>query len=1289
MKDYGFRKKTISILMILFMLSGTMAGAMPAYADEAGARDTAVELSDTEAPAGDINGTGEQSLRPEEAGSDKAIPETTGIIPAGGSEPEDSADPRSLDDILSPADEEASQNAAVTDLPFGARDDETEIDRPEPLPQFMTDVTQQNEPGDLTLTEQSAGTSDFASAYSLPEMGYLPDNGPVNQGNSNLCWAFTATMMAEISMIRKGLADKFSVRYSPDQIAYFFFNRINDPLGNTGDDKNVIGDGYNYYGLGGNNSFNTWSLASWISMRDNADVPFINSRYDSLSDDKAYFSKTHLQNAYWSPIYTEDPQNIEYIENVKELIYDHGGVSIIISNQLYINKNHAVYNTTGGGGHNVTLVGWDDSYPKENFETTPSGNGAWYVRDSYDGVGNRDENGCFWLSYYSRDLTDGKSDKAIAYDFENGDNYDNNYQYDGAAGNNHLPSSSGHIQMSNVFRAKGDEYLEAVAFAPASASTSYEINIYKLSENFAGPVGDVSLARVTGNTRYVGYRTVNLDHPVALSENDLFSVVVDAWDNSGTNNVGLYIDNSYKNSDWVIFQAGVSENQSFYFNTDLKDYGYCARIKAFTDNAGSGPEKPEKKTAALAQIMDEDYSYDGTLHCPAVSVNQGVDGSGGLLQEGTDYTVAYYNNKYPGKAAAVISSHDYRIKNSFHSFTIKPKTLDDSITAVLMPSSFTYDGTEKNPSYTISDNALHAGLKEGVDYTASFEDNANAGTAALVITGIGNYAGEKRFEYTIDPLSIDDFVLSVPQDQVYNGMPQTPAVIVTDPAGKTLAEGRDYTTTGADNVNAGTAKVSVIGKGNYTGTKTISFNILPKSIDGASVSGIGSTYRYTGSEVKPVPEASDPAIGGRKLEKDVDYTVEYRDNQEEGTALVSLKGIGNYTGQKDITFFISKAEPLQLAIATIPDQTFIPGGMPNQPSVKVKHGSSILNCGADYTVSYTDNLNAGTAKAYITGVSKTVYDTSSASGSFTIKPFNLKKASAGGISDQLYVSGKTYTVSPMVTVKNPVTGQAVTLKEGEDFKISYENNTAHKEGQKVTVYLDGINNYTGRIKKTFILRDYVPISDPESFAITLSQNVYDYDGTAKKPPVTVYYRTGNTVLKEGTDYKVTYKSNKNAGIARVTVKPTKSFTRSYHVKGSAAVFFTIKGKSPKDLTFSVISDKTYSGKPIRPKAAVYENGKKLSSSCYYVEYADNVNAGKARFTVYGRNNYSGELGTGTFVIKKQRFSKVKTSYKRSSGALTVRYGNAVLRENIDFAKDASARLLTSLETNFEAGTKKY
>ena len=1310
MRDYEFRKKLISVLTAFLMLAGFVTGSVPIYAaqntvssesyvvnDAAGqtSQNTAVSTdetaeensgksSETDAEAESPAGTGEGSVSSDSAegsGNDTVSGDDVRNDTVSEDSTADDEDNVSTNEIRDYVNNSVSGDNTDFYIPIGALDDETIIESPEPLPEFITDVTEQNKPGKRRKSkksdEEAAGASKFASDYSSLDMGYLPDNGPINQGSSSLCWAFTSTMLAEISMIKKGLADKLSVRYSPEQVGYFFYNRINDPLGNTPDDKNILllSD---YWNKGGNNSFNTWSLSSWISMRDESDVPFVNRKYETLSDDKAYSSSAHLQNAYWTEIYSADPQNIDYIENVKELVYNCGGASVIISDGLSINGNHAVYNKSGGGGHNVTIVGWDDSFPKENFSTVPPGDGAWYIRDSYDGVGNRDSNGCFWMSYYSRDLTDSTTDKAIAYDFEAGDNYDNNYQYDGSAGNYCLSSGKETIRMSNVFRAKGDEILKAVAFAPASTSMSYEIKIYNLSENFITPApeGETPLATVSGDTRYVGYRTVKLDEPVNLMKNDLFSVVVDARDTSGDNNAKLYVEGAGTNSNWLKFEAGLNPGQSYYNNTDMTSWAdnkYCARIKAFTNDAGY-------------EISDiSDVTYDGTQHSPEVTV---IGKNGEILEKDVDYTVSYSNNINAGTATATVYGKGYYCGSKSKSFNILPKSISGvSITGI--ESSYLYTGSNIKPEPVVTDPAIGGkNLVKGADYTVEYMNNNEVGEACVTIKGIGNYTGRKDTSFIISA-NETCYEISDISDMTYDGTPFSPEVTVIRKDGKKLEKDVDYTVSYSNNINTGTATATVYGKGYYFGSKSKSFNILPKNITAAAVAGVEASYEYTGVDIKPEPVVTDPAIGGKKLVKGADYTVEYRNNKEEGNACVTIKGIGNYTGQRDTSFFISKAEPLQLTVDDIPDQTYIPGGELIKPALKVTHGSVVLNNGSDYSAAYINNSDAGTAEVYITGVSKTIYDNSSASKSFTIKPFNLKNATVGGISDQFFVEGKTYEVSPYVTVKTAATGRTVTLKEDEDFTVTYENNAAYKSGQKVTVIINGINNYTGSIKKTFTLRSYIPISDTESFDIRLSQYEYDYDGTVKKPQVKVDYRAKGITLTEGIDYKVSYASNKNAGTAKVTVKPTKSFTKAENVKGSAIILFTIRGKTPTNLTFANISDKTYTGKQIKPKVTVYENGKKLSTSCYYVEYTGNVNAGKGRFTVYGKKNYSGELGSGTFVIKKCRFNKVKTSYKKSTDTLTVKYGNAVLRENIDYKRDASTRIITSLETNFEAGTKKY
>lgn len=152
---------------------------------------------------------------------------------------------------------------------------------------------------------------------------------------------------------------------------------------------------------------------------------------------------------------------------------------------------------------------------------------------------------------------------------------------------------------------------------------------------------------------------------------------------------------------------------------------------------------------------------------------------------------------------------------------------------------------------------------------------------------------------------------------VYDGQAKTPAVSVSNPTGDyALIEGYSYIVSYENNINAGTATVTITGKGNYTGTVTKEFTIQPKSIEGMTIEGVADTYEYTGQPVTPTVVVKN---GEQILYKDLDYTVDYKDNigtTVPGTsgkpdtidmvtpAVITVKGTGNYTGEltKNFTF---------------------------------------------------------------------------------------------------------------------------------------------------------------------------------------------------------------------------------------------------------------------------------------------------------------------------------------------------------------------------------------------------
>lgn len=189
-------------------------------------------------------------------------------------------------------------------------------------------------------------------------------------------------------------------------------------------------------------------------------------------------------------------------------------------------------------------------------------------------------------------------------------------------------------------------------------------------------------------------------------------------------------------------------------------------------------------------------------------------------------------------------------------------------------------------------------LREGTDYTLSYQNNVNAGTATITVTGAGNYTGTITRTFTIRTASIPASAVGSVPAQTYTGAALTPKPTVKVGA-TTLREGADYTLSHKNNTNAGTASVTVTGKGNYTGDVTKTFTIAKRSISGATVSV--ATQTYTGSALTPKPTVK---VGSTTLREGADYSLSYKNNTNVGTATVTITGKGNYTDTRPATFRI-------------------------------------------------------------------------------------------------------------------------------------------------------------------------------------------------------------------------------------------------------------------------------------------------------------------------------------------------------------------------------------------------
>ena len=285
--------------------------------------------------------------------------------------------------------------------------------------------------------------------------------------------------------------------------------------------------------------------------------------------------------------------------------------------------------------------------------------------------------------------------------------------------------------------------------------------------------------------------------------------------------------------------------------------------------------------------------------------------------------------------------------------------LVSSLTVTLTPSEFTYDGTKKIPAVTVKDGEKTLVLN--TDYSFEYENNINAGTGKVIVTGKGNYTGTLEKTFIINPKSISNAELTInPTSFTYDGNDKRPAVTLKD--GEKELSDEDYSIVYTSNKNAGTGKVTVTGKGNYTGTLEKTFIINPKSISNAELIIHRTEFIYDGKRKTPDITVKDD---GKELSYN-DYRVSYSENQNAGTAIVAVTGYGNYTDTLEKTFTIYPKSIINAEL-TIEPTVFTYDGTEKKPNVIVKDGTKTLVLNTDYSLKYENNINIGTAKVTVTG----------------------------------------------------------------------------------------------------------------------------------------------------------------------------------------------------------------------------------------------------------------------------------------------------------------------------------
>ncbi len=450
-------------------------------------------------------------------------------------------------------------------------------------------------------------------------LAWLP---PTRVQYRNTCWATAVTALAEISMKmqaspfvpgQKNLQDSVQ---TPDYydlgVAYYPYETVTDPMGGTAGDVTDY-DGDSIFDLAGDPEHALSTLAKWNGITAEQDLPqgFQFPGNGEQTDQDSFIRDTlaygldaaHLEDYYFVDL-------THAMGQAKQLIREYGGLAISFRSDAayYCNETHAFFDpvhTEKEANHTLVAVGWDDHFPKEYFRSgggLPREDGAFLVRNSRALGAGFAYDGYFWISYETLSL------EQFAYALKMGpaDNYDVNFQYDGALAADWDMDEIDAKTAANLFTVPSGKNLclKAVGVYPNTAGTRYRVDIYTGLEKNADPCSGKLAFSSTGSLRYAGFQTLPLTVPVELPEKTRFSIVVYFDDAENCAELGTSFYNGKVDS-----LVSVKSGQSFYQDGDSwVDLSSC-RYAAGTDGHGWG----NFRIKAYADEMDQGSSTASSL----------------------------------------------------------------------------------------------------------------------------------------------------------------------------------------------------------------------------------------------------------------------------------------------------------------------------------------------------------------------------------------------------------------------------------------------------------------------------------------------------------------------------------------------------------------------------------------------------------------------------------------------------------------------------------------------------
>lgn len=270
---------------------------------------------------------------------------------------------------------------------------------------------------------------------------------------------------------------------------------------------------------------------------------------------------------------------------------------------------------------------------------------------------------------------------------------------------------------------------------------------------------------------------------------------------------------------------------------------------------------------------------------------------------------------------------------------------------------YEYNGKSHEPEIESSESAPE--LEQGSDYEVTYENNINAGTATVKITGKDIFCGTVERSFKITPDENGMYVCYFAENNetyletTFKGKKVEPEVVIDG-----LVQGKDYTVTYVNNEKPGEARAELTGIGNYKGSETLYFTIYGKLPAADPI----ADQTYTGKELTP-------AIVIPGLKAGEDYYMYYEDNQYPGVATVTIYGTGYYKGTATIHFKIIKKTEKFVSNVKLNRTSYTYTGKTIRPSVTVTVNGKKIGSSA-YKLYYKNNKNSGIGTVQVRGTGK-------------------------------------------------------------------------------------------------------------------------------------------------------------------------------------------------------------------------------------------------------------------------------------------------------------------------------